>query len=239
MVSLYSLSLISSSILVLLSLVFLFQTLGDFSQSFHWKNFDSIPRTLVFVILAGAFSLPFVYSLTFLIVTRRSSSRMKILHRLTTFTSHSPDLILAVFFLVAFGSGNLSVVLTMMLIFTHRLTRRWVHLSSQVSQPQVDALLSLGGRFSDILFHLYLKPYFKLYCYHFVAVGCSLFVIVSPFLCLQRLSEPNRVLFPVHFFETLGSHSLELSSIALFILIVHLIRTWLDFQTDYQGVEYG
>ena len=237
--SLFSLSGIALVLLILFLLVLFAQLFSHLSLEKYQEIGFLFPETLLLIFVALVVSLPIATGLTYLAVAWSTSKMAPSLNLFLKFVGEAPALLYGLVFFYYMGAGRWALATTLVLLGATQLSRRWIKLSSRVDILSIESMQSLGFSVWQIIHRLYVKQFLKQYIYHFFSVVCSLFVIVTPFLCIEFYNETSLSWLSLEFYKNLGIDLEKTSLLAFVILIAHAIRVWLDQQTSFWEVEFG
>ena len=182
MFSLYTLSGLAFLVLGAFLVLAVFESLQLLSFSVFLNTLETFYKSVGLTFLPMLISLPFVLSITFLVVSQSTSKFSIPVKSFMSWVEQAPRLLFGLIFLIFIGAGPMGYILSATAIVTAQLSRRWVHLALKVDQAQIDTIKSLGGDVWQILYFLFFKKSVFKFATHFFAVYFQIFVLVTPFL---------------------------------------------------------
>ena len=239
MFSLYAMSGLTLFLVLSFILDLWFQTLLHLRGQEWAPIVAPLTNSLMVVAIAILLALPLAASLTMLNViwdTTRWAPRFK---KIVQSMEEAPVIIYGAFFLFIFNDFLVGLVLCLGLIACSRLALRWTLLSKKVSLLEMESMQALGLSVTQIIYHLYLKRFFKHYVWHFFAVCLDLFLLVTPVICLVGGRGEGDQLLSTQLLNSVFDDSMGPAPIALILLLFHGLRVLLDQATSYWEVEYG
>lgn len=239
MVSLYSLS--GLAFLVALSFLgLMFYHVIVSLQVIDWQNWRQVMIHSIKVV-SGALTLalPFACAFTFLTVswaTTRLAPWFKFFNR--SF-GQAPYLLYGLVFIAFLGLSERSLIYALSFLSVAQLSKRWIRVSEQVKIVEIECMQSLGLNVFRIIYQLYVRRFLTVYLGHLFAVYLSLFVVVTPLLCLDFYFGGNTPLVSLELFRGLLQNSSQAGVFALTLLLIHGLKVLLDSKTSFWEVEFG
>ena len=239
MVSLYTLCGVALLIVATFMVTLMLHIAVHLGQADWSRLFDVFQHSFLSLSVAIVLALPFATAITSLSVLGASSRFAAPLSTLHRFLGQAPYLIYGLVFLILLGGGDWSSILALSFLSVTQLSRRWIGVSAQVQMIEVETMQSLGLNVFGLFVKLYLKRFFVAYLSHLFSVFFSLFVVVTPLICLQRAAEQVPSLVSIELFKSLGENSDQSASFAFVLLLVHGLKVILDYRTSFWEVEFG
>ncbi len=236
---LYILAVLSFISLFTFLLVLFFHILVNLSWGSFIDNLPGLGMSIQLVLLSSLCALPMAVAITYLYISRSHSKIMPWFKTFMYWLVQTPILLFAVVFLYLLNSSMVSLIVGLIFLATFKLSQRWIDISSKIRLLEIQSMQSLGFSRPIIIYHLYIRRFFKKYIYHFLSVVSYLLVLVTPFLCLFHQSIEVQNYLSIDFFTSIAKDEEKTASLALFFVILHIFRSVLDQKTGYYEVEYG
>lgn len=238
LISLYSISGVAGLVYLLLfvfSLAYLLPRAVLTDSSMPNVFYQSIQLTWVALVLA----LPFAFVITTSILIEGDSKKTLITEKSLSLTYQFPFLLYGTAVLFIFGWSTKSYLFILWLLAVGLLSKRWIHLSRKINVNELEAALSLGMNFVEVLGVIYMGQFFYKYLAHGFVVFCDLLFMVTPFLCIAFYQQSEAPLIAVELFKRIGAGSGDLALFVFIFCIIHLLKFVTDQRISYVEVEHA
>lgn len=129
-------------------------------------------------------------------------------------------------------------ILVLYSIIFPRLSLQWFALARTLRSSTIEAALSLGMGFWQVLYHIYVRKYFLDFIKIFLATFISVVGLVTPFLYFISNFDISKELLSVLIFRDLLGTS-DLTSLAPVLVLVLLILSVFNVLLSPSGDQYG
>lgn len=239
LVGLYSLTGLSVAFLFVFLLFLFIHIFINLSFENLWQIYPDLLASLLSVFKAVFCALPVCAAIAYLYIIHSHSKFSPLIKTFLYWLVQTPLLLFAVGLLYIFDSTLESLFLGLIFIAIIKLSHRWIDVSAKIRLIEIQSMQSLGFSRPVIIYHLYIRRFYKNYLCHLISMVFYLLVLVTPFLCLLPKGENLFNFLSVDFFASIAKDQQKTASLAIVFVVFHFIRSSLDQWTGYHEVEYG